>query len=530
MDLNESTNITDVYARYDISYWEQILTGILIGLVGILGIMGNSMIILAVSFSRKLHSSTNAFVTSLSLADLITSFFLLFYMVGVFGRNSWPIPRAPWLCALTGIMMIVCTGTSLYTMALISINRLLLITKPSLYKKIFVSWKLVICLMIPWTILGGIVSIFIMRSGFSIFGYNKHDLACGINTVNVNAGLLASTVTLISFPIPLIITTICYIWIFVYLRRHFQKQKRNLRKSSLLVPSADEMNMISPGTSHTHTSAASALVSGPSSLVSGPSTLAKEHFRIQGAPVTDDDPSPMAEECSQIEGGPTANGHYTLVSGPSAMAKEHFRIEGAPVDNDDPSTLAKEHSLIEGVLIANGHSTLASGPSSLSNGSSTVAKEHFQIEGAPLSNDDQSALREGHCHTEGAPTANGHSALAKIHSHVQEAVVTRMTTTKQKRWDKKQIKITKNLFMAVCSLYLCFLPYLILAFVPNSGHILFYTRVITLANGAINFWIYAGKHPDFKIVFGHMIRRSFADIPQPSRFLKFLLSHMSQNM
>ena len=433
MDVNGSTNNTEVLARPDIQYWEQIFTGTLIGLIGILGIMGNSMVILAVSFSRKLHSSTNAFVTSLSVADLITSFFLLFYMVGVFGRNSWPIPRAPWLCDLTGIMMIVCRGTSLYMMALIAINRLLLITKPSLYKKIFVSWKLVVCLIIPWTILGGsiLIIIIIMRSG-SIFGYDKHNLACGFDNANVNAGKVAFTINLIAFPIPLTVTTICYIWIFVYLQNHFQKQKRNRSMSSLHLPSADEMNM----TSQTHTSGASALASGPSSLVT----------------------------CSS-----------SVVSDPPTVSKDHSQIEGAPMVKS-PSTLA-----------------------------------------------------EGRPQIEEAPMVNNPSALAKKDTHIQGAIVTQLTSTQRKRWSKEQIKITNNLFLVVCSLYLCFLPSILLIFVRNSAHISFYMRVLYLSNVAINFWIYAGKHPDFKLVFGHMMRRSFVDIPKPSRFLKFLLSHMSQN-
>ena len=388
MDLNESTNNTDDCARPDIHYWEQILTGTLIGLIGILGIMGNSMIILAVIFSRRLQTSTNAFVTSLSIADLITSFFLLFYMIGVFGRNSWPIPQASWLCSLTAFMILMCRGTSLYTMAAIAINRLLCIINPSLYQKIFVSWKLVICLIVPWAILGISISSMCISAGFTVFGYDRLDLACTMDSANIHAGQMSFTINLIAFPIPLLTTTVSYSWIYVHLKKHFRAQKRSIRRSSL------DISMINM-TNYTHSS-------DPSSLASGPSS----------------------DEHSQIEGGLAANG---------------------------PSASVKEHSQIQGVILC------------------------------------------------------------------------QAATIQRKRISKEQIEITKNLFTVVCSLYLCFLIYFILSFLPNSRHILFYIRVITLANGTINFGIYAGKHPDFKIVFGHMIRRSFANIPQPSRFLRFLL-------
>ena len=43
------------------------------------------------------------------------------------------------------------------------------------------------------------------------------------------------------------------------------------------------------------------------------------------------------------------------------------------------------------------------------------------------------------------------------------------------------------------------------------------------ANRAVNFFIYARKHPDFKVVLGHIIRCSYEDIPNPSKLLKCLL-------
>ena len=271
MEQNGSTNSTDVSARLDVYYWEQILTGILIGLIAVLGIMGNSMILLAVAFSRKLQTSTNAFVTSLSIADLLTSFFLLFYTIGVFGRNGWPIPQAQWLCAVAAFMNYICRGTSLYTMAAIAINRLLLITNPSLYQKIFVSWKLVIFLITPWVVIGSSISVMTI-SGFSVFGYDEGDLACAIDdTVNMNSDMVSLIVTLIAFPIPLLVTTISYTWIYVYLKKHYRAKKRNLRKRNLPASNVDVINMTS---SDTPSSGPTSLVSGPSTLANGPTSLA----------------------------------------------------------------------------------------------------------------------------------------------------------------------------------------------------------------------------------------------------------------
>ena len=370
MDQATSVNITRISYGLEVYYWEQVLIGIFIGLIAVLGIMGNSMILLAVSFSLKLQTSTNAFVTSLSIADLITSFFLIFYMISVLGRNGWPIPQAQWLCAFTAFMMYMCRGTSLYTMAAIAINRLLLITKPSLYKRVFVSHKLVICVAVPWIIVSGTIFM-LLAIGFSVFGYDDADLACAIDDSHEKAEAVSLLTTLVAFPIPLLITSVCYLKIYIYLRKHFKAQKGKLGKVPHAETSTDEPNRSSV---------------------------------IRSSMIT-----------------------------------------------DTPST-------------------------------NPITKTTGQ---------------------------------------------TVTTIQRKKRISQKQIEITKNLFMVVCSLYLCFLPYFILIHVPNSKqklHVVFYTRIITIANSTINFAIYAGKHPDFKIVFGHIMRRSFADIPQPSRFLKFVLS------
>ena len=99
-----------------------------------------------------------------------------------------------------------------------------------------------------------------------------------------------------------------------------------------------------------------------------------------------------------------------------------------------------------------------------------------------------------------------------------------LATRQKKHISQQQIKITKNLFTVVCGFLLCFLPYFILIFVENSEHVLFYIKVITYANCAINFPIYSLKHPDFKVVLQCIIKHSFDEIPQPSKFLKFFLS------
>ena len=127
------SNVTNVTPTFTVSYWEHLFTAVLVALIAVMGVVGNSMIIAAVAFSRKLQTSTNAFVVSLSVADLLTSFFLIWFMVGLLGQYDWPLPRAEWLCAVTGFVIFTCVGISSYNLAAIGMNRLILITKPLAY-------------------------------------------------------------------------------------------------------------------------------------------------------------------------------------------------------------------------------------------------------------------------------------------------------------------------------------------------------------------------------------------------------------
>ena len=96
---------------------------------------------------------------------------------------------------------------------------------------------------------------------------------------------------------------------------------------------------------------------------------------------------------------------------------------------------------------------------------------------------------------------------------------------------RQQIQITKNLFLVVCAFFIGFVPINIINFIvlvsdplPTVNALRQYVILLAFASSALNFFIYASKHPDFKIVLGHMMRCSYSKIPQPSRLLKLLLS------
>ena len=128
-----------------------------------------------------------------------------------------------------------------------------------------------------------------------------------------------------------------------------------------------------------------------------------------------------------------------------------------------------------------------------------------------------------------SPVGSGSSSPL---SRPQESVVSEtevtVTNPRVKEIYLHQIQITKNLFLLVCAFFICFAPVGLILLLgkssPTVNDVAWYLELLGFANSAINFFIYARKHPEFKIVLGHMMRCSYSKIPLPSRLLKFLLS------
>ncbi|XP_072024822.1 G-protein coupled receptor moody-like [Amphiura filiformis] len=231
--VTDAANTTsDKAVPLDVYYAEQVLHAIILAFISFLGITGNSMIILAVLFSRKLQTSTNAFVISLSVADLLTSIFFIFMIVAVLGEGMWLIPGANWLCQLTGFIVYTCTGTSLYTLGVIALNRLVLITKPHLYPKMFTMWKLAVWVAVPWFI-PVCANFAAISTGLGGYGYDNAQLACvAVLNARNNSMSLSLYTALIGFPVPFLTITICYVRIYLHVKKHFRERKQALQHSN----------------------------------------------------------------------------------------------------------------------------------------------------------------------------------------------------------------------------------------------------------------------------------------------------------
>lgn len=90
---------------------------------------------------------------------------------------------------------------------------------------------------------------------------------------------------------------------------------------------------------------------------------------------------------------------------------------------------------------------------------------------------------------------------------------------------KREIDITKNLFMVVCCFFFFVFPHILCLTTDKCYNTHFkYTATILVINSLTNPLIYCLKHPTFREVSSCLFRGDLAGIPKPARWLKRLLN------
>ena len=145
MDLkNCPKNGTDVYTEVTAK-----VVGSIAITIGIVGLIGNLLVFVVMSLSKKLQTITNVFVVCLAISDFLTALTLPLQGVGVLAGNHWPLDD--WTCKMVSVITLLSHPTSILTLTAIAINRFTLITKPKdLYLRIFTTRNIGLMLAFIW--------------------------------------------------------------------------------------------------------------------------------------------------------------------------------------------------------------------------------------------------------------------------------------------------------------------------------------------------------------------------------------------
>ncbi|XP_071833853.1 G-protein coupled receptor moody-like [Apostichopus japonicus] len=218
MDTNgvEVTNLpTDspVYVLEDLTVRK--LWSVMAILVAAVGIPGNILVMIAVTFSKRLQTKTNAFVVNLACSDLAACLVLPFQVVALL-NDSWPLPDP--LCTFVAVVVWVGLGSSVVNLALIAFNRFTLITKSRThYDQLYSKRNLVLMLASAW-----IIPIFLVTvpplCGLGRIGYSERYKLCSADS-NHPLSNVYSFITSAFVGVPcLIIIITCYVKIYRFIR------------------------------------------------------------------------------------------------------------------------------------------------------------------------------------------------------------------------------------------------------------------------------------------------------------------------
>ena len=228
--MNETSNSSNLrVAIY--TFPERLAAALMFSLVLVVGTLGNCMIVIAVALCKKLQTRINAFVVSLSVADLLTCLSLFPTICALVGKEGWPLPGFEWLCTGGAFLLYTCVGVSIYHLAAIAVNRMVVITCPATYVKMYSHCKLVVTISVLWLI-PALVMLVPPLLNIGGLGYDHEDTTCSDLDLHPNGDLYNLIQTSCLYPGPLVIIIICYSRTFWHIKKHFKKRHQSITRMS----------------------------------------------------------------------------------------------------------------------------------------------------------------------------------------------------------------------------------------------------------------------------------------------------------
>lgn len=176
---------------------------------------GNTLVCLAIYLDRRLRSSTNWFVASLAVADLLYGLIGLPFRIAQTSGTVFELHQ----CYTFIWADMFCAAASIANLALISIDRYLKITKPFQYHVLLTQTRVFIAVGGVWIYSGVLASLSLIRWPGALGVLLDRNACLNINQV------FYTVANIVAFILPLVILVINYVKVFVEALKQFNKMK-----------------------------------------------------------------------------------------------------------------------------------------------------------------------------------------------------------------------------------------------------------------------------------------------------------------
>lgn len=202
-------------------------------LVGLLGFVGNLWVIIAFCRYKNLRTSTNIFIIHLAGCDLFLAFMDLAFSFPSSMEHRWLFGTVA--CEVFGFAYNFLNAMSLNTLAVISLDRFWVITKPSFGAKITVK-RAVMCVVITYiyTLLFTLPIIL----GWIGFHEETYFTGCYLNFEERDVRTLTYSIAMavFLFLVPFAIMVYCYCSIFASVRKRGKRNTSRKRSCKFTLP------------------------------------------------------------------------------------------------------------------------------------------------------------------------------------------------------------------------------------------------------------------------------------------------------
>ncbi|KAH3785739.1 5-hydroxytryptamine receptor 1-like [Dreissena polymorpha] len=199
---------------YDL--WQQIIIAILLGILIIGTIVGNSLVCIAVAIVKRLQSPSNLLIVSLAVSDVLVAALVMPFGAVTEIHGYW-IFNDGFCDFFTSADVILCTA-SILNLCMISIDRYFVITRPFQYALKRTPTRMAIMIAAVW-----LLSVLISIPPFFGWKSKRPAYACFISQ-EIGYQIYA---TVGAFYMPLIVMIVIYFRIWLVSSRIVQKEKKS---------------------------------------------------------------------------------------------------------------------------------------------------------------------------------------------------------------------------------------------------------------------------------------------------------------